>query len=63
MNNTSEFKRFLYFLITHQVNMDVMYHDLPMKILPSKYNDDVDYVTEGLFHMHSAPLFLQSKIK
>ena len=46
MNNTSEFKRFLYFLITHQVNMDVMYHDLPMKILPSKYNDDVDYVTE-----------------
>ena len=49
MNNTSEFKRFLYFLITHQVNMDVTYHDLPMKILPSKYNDDVDYVTEYMY--------------
>ena len=49
MNNTSEFKRFLYFLVTHQVNMDVMYHDLPMKILPSKYNDDVDYVTEYMY--------------
>ena len=29
--------------------MDVTYHDLPMKILPSKYNDDVDYVTEYMY--------------
>ena len=29
--------------------MDVMYHDLPMKLWPSKYNDDVDYVIEYMY--------------